>query len=1820
MRAISKSIIKKAAAGLVCLASMTTMVVSAIPLAMSKASYNTLDTQTALASPLLNTTNFSTEDWNEYETICWGVFLSNFCQPLVDTYESAFRSDTSYGSMGKGYNALWGGSGSDASNAGIIKALCDYAIEHQLQVNEQIYVGYTYMDGYGNYTLPEESSITDDNVREASFRDLWFYGDDDKYGDDSYTKDQCTYVLFQEGEKWSLSTSTYLVTSGDLGGQYDDTAIPNKACLPTFYVKRDDHYITVLDYTDWWDCQIMSWMSNALRHDEKNISDQFKSNFETMWEEDSPITLDSFGNILTNTGGKSYMTVPGAVNQNLTGEKVINTLNSWMMNNYVNTYSNEQVALGVRQNLNTFAAGGDGIEENIFTGEVFNGFPAFGWSTIGNIGLFYYDLDSLYEYEFLKYGANGDYTFGDKLLKLMDQSIDNDKTSLDVPLKFELSGNGAGTSGHGFPWIFAGDEVTGATPMGIYTSTLYAAGMLANMNFVKQKETEGLATSKFQKTILHEILKPSGDRVNLFTDKGVMIPVKAKISSLGAEKKDPTNEGALRLFYNYLYDRYQNTTNHSKTNKDSITRYLKGTSSDKFFGECEQFLISDFIDSYSAIDYSDADIIQGDDWFGLEFDYGNNEAVNTRNTTRCVIAYPASDVMQAVSSVLSIKDGAEFSTYCNYIYMTYLDFYGIQGSETLTNGVQNNSKFDNNIFNSDQRKSVLITDVAKEVYAYEGDFASNIDIEEANLQYGYLMLSPEDGRDYRKQIIEGTIADFMYEQYNKVVYGGASEYSGSASKAKSGFFYVPAYSENPITSFFIDYYTDIVAVLILISILVIILFGLLKKKKVTWFLISSVVAINTFLLVPSSGDIVPYITSKAVNSMFRDSMTFWSLSAGITNSELENDAFKKQRTFENMSDEDAKLVLGLVSELSVVQTDGSLAVKQDISQKITQYVAEGVYSNIESYQSARWILPMVMQQFSANTEEDVTKFIYKPIANIWTDLSNMYWYFAPIDAEITDGVSHTLTSGQGGDMPCANYKNVEEALSVIQKNNTMSADDTGFNDDVITAVDEKTLENNKKQNKQVYDKFQIYENLNEYYPDAIKMVDRYDGTTVKLDSDTSSTENEQHVNYRCYSYSAKDPARQVHLISTYLEDKVRVPISRKSVFGLHGEDYKDADSWQAYIDASKKQIKNIGSWMTNYKDEGSTFKGFEFTSDAYKRDDRGTISSDLPYLWSTEQPIYYFYSVVKDTFNYDDNLGKLIYHLQGRTSLGGDVPKSEGSASEISNLLESLDDEDVIRNNFMYATITTGNETEVDIDSDRESMIPTGKVRDVLDLEELFGNAIPYLYQMSITANGFDGVSGILGDNRMSDESEYYEGELQSWMYRCNWATKVMENPSFSEPLTVRDADGKKYTVNNPLLAECYPKNRPMVFSEAQEYALGLEDRDLNIVELKCCELNRKVARSWTLLLNYAGTPGITREVLLRQMATDATLLFSQEFSSSGIVDTKYELYPSSLDLRYTSFDSIMKQLMLNVSRDTSYIYGDTMATVLSHSDMFTGVLLLIATYLCAMIAPFGRVVLLASVFYLGFLAILRGLMYSRGTKMKMACGQIITNLLFMAYTLAYFLVFKLLMALTNSDQVLNVNRMSSELGSPTWLVIVIILVTLLYLVALGIHIKFCYSTCSDMGYSAYSQLATGIVGSIKDTAGRVKNNFTNLFSEKSENNSSYSSESTASLSGANISSGDSGDMNSNSGIDLSNSASAINADGNSQQTLHITSGQIERLPNSTTNNNIYDNDIELSRADYSTEVTNNADDNSISSTEIDAIIDQGAAMDESSGTFNPYE
>lgn len=1549
-----EKLLKRVLAGALCLLCTINTLVETIPLAYA-ASDVILGTNAALGSPILNN-NFTINDWNKWEMICWGVFLSNFCVPLVDDYETCFMTGKG-GSNGSGYKALAFGTGNDPTNNETIESLTTYAAVQQKVTQKDIYVMYSKVSD-GDYEEepknPNDSQENADEMRLATFKDFFF--DEEDNSEDGSGK-----------STWgTVGQSNFLLyTLEDSDKYYTQIGVMEKGMVPTFYIRNGaGTYVKILDYRDSWDIQMMPAILNGVRDingsaEATKDSSEFEINFEKFWDNSSKVQMDAFGNI-TVDGGK--ILIPAAVNKHITRDEDINIMNSWIMNSYSSTYSNKQLVNGLKQDIQSSISWWDNTNDRR------GGYPAFGSSeNLPGIGLLYYDTDTIQHQSYKDSGSFLEY--GALLENLFKADISSTKTQYN--LKFEIADPEDEKTRRGFLGINYDPKP--------YDQTRFAASMLANLNENGTKN----------KKVLDYILDMYGNRLDLYSTDGVVVGVQLNTAKLS----DRTKAAGARNYYNYLYETWTGSKTNSRLDSSTIQKELGKLTWDGFRDK----VVNGF-----------ADTSEGDWWKAFKTSYpefeklGAMDANSTwdfnKNDTispvanRLVKAYPVSNQMRAVAQIFGIKDGTEFRTYSTMIYMTYLDFYGIASDTSATGAKSKSSGFNPELY--DESSDLLNVDLNDII-----DTMSDEELESEVLYYSYLMLHPERGREYRQKLIENSLADWIYEQYNRVVYGGYSEtYNGSTSKSNSGFLSIETYTDNFLTAWFLNGYTTIAIWLIGLCTIIAIILGIIKHKKLSWFFLSILIIINSILLVPASGDIVPYVTSNMIQSMFQNKMTYWSISQGITNAQLEADANPKKTSgyLSGLTPEEANAVQAIVKELSVIYTDRSLMVKQDISQKIVQEV-QGSYSDIQSIQSARWVLPMVMQQFTGDNNSE--SYIYKPLANIWDDMSNMYWYFKPLDAQNTEVESHTATSDQN-----AISTDLAQLYSEVSNGN--------------------------------------------YYED-------YD-TNKSID-----TIDTQDMNCRSFSYSINAGEEEMsHLSFSYLPDTSRRAYSRTGSIGVNGENYVNADSWQSYIDSAINSAV-ASSWTT--EGDGK----FEDTADSYNRNIRDSITNDMSYLLSTESPAYYFYCVVKDTFPSESNLGMIIGQLQGQI-------KKDEEGNEV-------------RDNFMYATIGTEGSTT-------DNLKYTGYVRDVLDLEEMFYNVIPYLYQMQLIAGGFDGVSGVLGDEEITSEMKYYEGNKQSWMYRCNWATKVMENPDYSEAYNVGMQDESRQKVANPSLATSYPDSRPMVFSEAQKQAMGLDDSDLSLVELKCIEANERVAKQWTLLINYAGTAGLTKEVLMRQMATDATIIFCDEFSSSGFINTMYTMYPQSLDLRYLSFDSVMKMLIMNVSKNTSYIYSDTMSTLIEDTDMITAIFLLIDAYLCAYIIPFIRTALMAVIFFLGFLAILRSLLSDGKRKAKIACGQVVMNLAFMVYTIAYYAVYSIMMALTSTDEVLKVSSIESSAGNPVWVLIVVALAGVVYTILMIMQIKFCWVHRRDMGFEAMAMAASGIVdgisGSLSSIGGKVENFF----------------------------------------------------------------------------------------------------------------------------------
>ena len=129
---------------------------------------NQLGTNVALGSPLLND-NFEYEDWNKWEMLTFGVFLSNLTVPLVDSYKTAFTVN-SKGSKGAGKKALEFGSGNDSAANEALTGMLDYIIQNQsTSSGKPIKAIYKKCDNDA-YTI-----TATEEAKDATIRDLLVY-------------------------------------------------------------------------------------------------------------------------------------------------------------------------------------------------------------------------------------------------------------------------------------------------------------------------------------------------------------------------------------------------------------------------------------------------------------------------------------------------------------------------------------------------------------------------------------------------------------------------------------------------------------------------------------------------------------------------------------------------------------------------------------------------------------------------------------------------------------------------------------------------------------------------------------------------------------------------------------------------------------------------------------------------------------------------------------------------------------------------------------------------------------------------------------------------------------------------------------------------------------------------------------------------------------------------------------------------------------------------------------------------------------------------------------------------------------------------------------------------------------------------------------------------------------------------------------------------------------------------------------------------------------------------------------------------------------
>ncbi|MBR1454772.1 MAG: hypothetical protein IJ593_09050, partial [Lachnospiraceae bacterium] len=1590
---------------------------------------NILGTNAALGSPLLNQ-NALADDWNKDEALVWGIFLSNFCIPFIDDYESCFNTNSASGSMGRGAKALSFSTGSDNSTTKVIQDLTTYAINNKDISPKPIYVSWNLLrsdDTTGEVGFVQRStyetvdadlanttgaSVTS-TPQHAKLIDLFFQP---AIGNSDVNKPGTTGT-YVATTKASVMSGTYdELDFGNDGLTLEISALPisfdndfkvkyniQNCNLPTFALGTDKMAKVILDYTDSYDIQMFngslsSALSSSYPDSVKDVLENIDPNMATTYA-NSPLYMDSYGNICARINNRYIVIIPAACNQYLKGNRDQNLINSIIFN--CNTSSsgteNIQLAGGDTTRPLFIKSKGAGYEASIKLGYVQQKeyyVSPFGFNSsnkMSNSGgmIIYTDTELI----------DGNNT-SDKLKNLFSSDItDNIKFRIEpinisdkIFNKISDNGNAKQSKAIILTTCFTISAILDKIPNRPVRDRLDILTLLKNG---EQSEDVSLFDEEDAYVVTTNI--PSGinssGKLNdyavyrlfisfvygVYTDKirnlkdnygnNITSMVKTEISSVLDSNKSSGTDIINALMLNSDGDDLSDTAKafiNYRSNKGNSSYILYNYDPSKL-NESKPLYEADFLSNSSIIGtltqtaYASANFksaytknfaeeykppfivsipfLEEDNFYAPVF--------NTMLTNHVAKVF-RSGVFGEVADVLGIREGTEFAAYAPSIYYSYLKWYGIK-KNPITGEPSSDINFD--IVNSAAQLND-ITEITASVKSGE-------DMQRETLNYAYLALHPTQGRDYRGKVTLSNISSFVYTEYLRIVYGSADEfYNGSiVSRNAVGFLDVPTYSENFLTAPFMEIYSMAAIVMIVIGTVIVLVVAALRKRKAGFRVLGVILVISTVLILPSSGEYVPYISNRVVENLFSDNMTFWSISEQATN-------YNQINKYNNSLSEDANdQVKSLVNSLSYLYLDRYLTVKQDISQKVTQTDNQD-YSYLQQFKSTRWMLPVLLRQWTNN--DGTADYIYVSVGDELDDASNVYFYYRPSAKQH----SNSLTSS-GDSSVSYSVDNTDKTLSIpgyalggdysdYPSFTLLQSADDG---ESLIALDRSTL------------------NLGVKHTDLDTTI--YDErTTINavltgLDGNSntfrSSSNNYANKNYTidpnneiyCHNYFYIIDTDVIGAAYTSGVDslKIRRTVPSTSRFAPSNDyitldfndnipEYARAYSERLVENGNAETLKVVESYIEN-------------VMGAYYRYEPDSLNQTYGYLMMTESPLPYFYANVFDSVKDNYKLSNIVYALQG------DYVKSSAGKE--------------YRKTFMTDPMT-------------------GEVKDILDLENLFTNAIPYMYAMQLYAGGYNGEGGVFRADEKYDNKNIYNYNVANklWIFRSNWVTKIMENPEYNRSAYITKADGTRVKIQSMVMPEYYPADRPMVFSRAQMIQQGLAEEDLNLVELKCIKLNEDMEKKWTLVLNYISVEGMNRDIILRQMALDSTLEFCKTFSPSGLTLESRILYPQSLDLRQISFDSIMKVLMINSSRKTSYINGDSMASLIDDGDIFLQIILLINAFVCAICIPFVRDTTLAILFYSGLIAIMLVLFKDPMEKTKTSIGYVGCHFLMLLINLAY--------------------------------------------------------------------------------------------------------------------------------------------------------------------------------------------------------------------------
>lgn len=462
------------------------------------------------------------------------------------------------------------------------------------------------------------------------------------------------------------------------------------------------------------------------------------------------------------------------------------------------------------------------------------------------------------------------------------------------------------------------------------------------------------------------------------------------------------------------------------------------------------------------------------------------------------------------------------------------------------------------------------------------------------------------------------------------------------------------------------------------------------------------------------------------------------------------------------------------------------------------------------------------------------------------------------------------------------------------------------------------------------------------------------------------------------------------------------------------------------IDAMVENVLNnygTNNFLTSHSN--LVVKASTYDMDGYEAD------KAYGYLWTTESLYSYFYASLRDKFGNNISINDLKNYLLGY-DITVEVNDETGSSSNVINIM--------------------GDDGSEDVDS-------------IVDLKHLISDVIPYMYTAQLIAGGVNGDTGVFDGSKLVNYNIYKDNDA-AWLYRCNWVTKIVENRYINNERD-KGLDVTQY------------ENGNIITSDFERESLGKEYSELSSLERKLININNAIYKRCVLLLNSISIEDLTVSDLVKQMALIATTEFNKGINGYTYIFNSNKLYPTSIDLRNVSIESILRLVILNSTNDYSIVYGDPVKNIINNSDIFSAIMLLIASWICVFLIPLISDIIMALIFILGIAAMVVNVIGDVKVKAKVTMAYIMDIGLFILINIAYY---GLIACLINVGDIIKISNGGMQFETPVLAIIMLLVITLLYVWISWICITYMFKNWKDAGYGIISKKLNVVADGIKGT------------------------------------------------------------------------------------------------------------------------------------------